>query len=54
MNYTIIGDPKRGYSVEFSRAWPVLSACPCCGKPIETVRKAFLLAENLRMIAGSQ
>lgn len=51
MNYTIEGDPARGYRIEFSRVWPILRVCPCCDKPIMTLRRAFLLAENLRMIA---
>lgn len=51
MNYVITGDPTKGYTVEFSRIWPTLSVCPCCDKPIETLRKAYLMAENLRLIA---
>lgn len=51
MNYTITGNPAKGYAVEFSRVWPRLSVCPCCNKPIETLRKAFLMAENLWLIA---
>ena len=42
-----------GYAVEFSRVWPMLTTCPCCDKPIETLRKAFLIAENLTLIAAS-
>lgn len=52
MNYTIEGDPNAGYVVEFSRVWPKLSTCPCCDKPILTLRKAYLIAENLRLIAN--
>jgi hypothetical protein len=53
MNYTISGDPERGYEIDFSEVWPRMTECPCCGKPIETLRKAYLIAENLCLIAGT-
>lgn len=52
MNYTIEGDPKRGYSIDFSGAWGKITECPCCGKPMPTLRKAYLVAESLRLIEG--
>jgi hypothetical protein len=50
MNYTITGDIGRGYEVAFSRVWPTTSTCPCCGKPFDTLRKAFLFAEHMTLL----
>lgn len=51
MNYVIEGGPLNGYIVTFSKVWGEVALCPCCGKPIDTLRKAFLLAENLIVLA---
>ena len=51
MSYAISGDSVRGYTIEFSLALPTLTVCPCCDKPIMTLRRAFLLAENLCLLA---
>ena len=51
VSYTITGDDENGYEVELP-VWGKISKCPCCDKPLDTRRKAELLAKNLTMLAA--
>ncbi len=54
MTFHIEGDPERGYTVQLPHLGAIYTLCPCCDKPFDTLRKAFLFAKNWTLLTATE